>query len=77
MIMSPGHKSRYGKNNLMPTFRNMDGPGSEVFLQEFRETHKDTKENTIQHLSDVEREMIIRWILRDYRPVYGGTTIAK
>jgi hypothetical protein len=46
-------------------------------LQEFRETHKDTKENTIQHLSDVEREMIIRWILRDYRPVYGGTIIAK
>jgi quinol-cytochrome oxidoreductase complex cytochrome b subunit/mono/diheme cytochrome c family protein len=77
MIMSPGHKSRYGKNNRMPTFRNMDGPGSEVFLREFRETHKDTEENTIQHLSDVEREMIIRWILRDYRPVYGGTTIAK
>jgi quinol-cytochrome oxidoreductase complex cytochrome b subunit/mono/diheme cytochrome c family protein len=77
MIMSPGHKSRYGKNNLMPTFRTMDGPGSEVFLREFRETHKDTKDNTIQHLSDVEREMIIRWIRRDYRPVYGGTTIAK
>jgi ubiquinol-cytochrome c reductase cytochrome b subunit len=77
MIMSPGHKSRYGKNNLMPTFRNMDGPGNEVFLREFRETQKDTKENTIQHLSDVEREMIIRWILRDYRPVYGGTTLAK
>jgi hypothetical protein len=61
----------------MPTFRNMDGPGSEVFLREFRETQKDTKENTIQHLSEVEREMIIRWILRDYRPVYGGATIAK
>ena len=77
MIMSPGHKTRYGKRNLMPTFRNLDGPGSEIHLQELRETNKDTKENAILDLPDVEREMIIRWTLRHYRPVFGGAPIAK
>jgi ubiquinol-cytochrome c reductase cytochrome b subunit len=76
MIMAPGHKTRH-KANFMPAFRNLDGPGSEVLLQEFREANKDTPENMIQHLSDIEREMIIRWILRDYRPIYGGAPIAK
>lgn len=74
MIMSPGHKSRYGKRNLMPGFRNNDGPGSEIHLLEFADTNKDTK---IMPLTDIEREMIIRWMLRDYRAVYGGATIAK
>jgi hypothetical protein len=80
MIMSPGHKARYGDNNLMPAFRNTDGAGAELSLKEFRETNPPpagVKEIPIQHLSDVDREMIIRWILRDYRPVFGGTTIAK
>ena len=39
MIMNPGHKIRYGDNNLMPTFRNTDGPGSESLLQESREAN--------------------------------------
>jgi quinol-cytochrome oxidoreductase complex cytochrome b subunit/cytochrome c2 len=80
MIMNPGHKSRYNKNNTMPAFRNTDGPGADVLMQEFRgATPAPTymKEISIQHLSDIEREMIIRWMLRDYRAVYGGATIAK
>ena len=77
MIMSPGHKSRYGEKNLMPSFRNRDGPGSEVALQDFLDANPATKVNSIQDLSDIDREMIIRWILRDYRPIYGGATISK
>ena len=80
MIMSPGHRTRYGYGenpNQMPAFRNMDGPGSEVARQEFRESNPDTPDNMIQQLSDIEREMIIRWMLRDYRPIFGGTGIAK
>jgi ubiquinol-cytochrome c reductase cytochrome b subunit len=77
MIMRPGHKSRYGERNLMPAFRPKDGVGAEIGLQEFRETNEKTPDKMIQELSDVDRELIIRWILRDYRPVYGGAPISK
>jgi hypothetical protein len=77
MIMRPGHKSRYGVDNLMPAFRPVDGVGVELGLLEFRETNEKTPDNMIQELSDVDREMIIRWILRDYRPIYGGAAISK
>jgi ubiquinol-cytochrome c reductase cytochrome b subunit len=77
MIMRPGHKTRHSEKNFMPAFRNLEGPGSEIHNQEFRETNPDTPENMIQHLSDVDRELIIRWILRDYRPVFGGIPVAK
>ena len=77
MIMNPGHKSRYNKANQMPAFRNIDGPGSEVFMLEFRDNNRNLPEIMIQPLSDIEREMIIRWMLRDYRAVYGGATIAR
>src|SRR5205085_5478332 len=63
MIMRPGHVSRYRDKNLMPAFRDRDGPGSEIHFDEFRKTNKDTPENRILHLPDVEREMIIRWML--------------
>jgi ubiquinol-cytochrome c reductase cytochrome b subunit len=72
MILSPYHRSRYGKNNLMPVFRNLDAPGAEVFLDDLRGAAKDLPNDMIQHLTDIEREMIIRWMLRDYRPVFGG-----
>lgn len=77
MIMRPGHKSRFGERNLMPAFRPVDGVGTEIGLLEFRETNEKTPDNMIQELSDVDREMIIRWILRDYRPIYGGPAISK
>jgi hypothetical protein len=61
----------------MPAFRPKDGVGAEIGLQEFRETNEKTPDKMIQELSDVDRELIIRWILRDYRPVYGGAPISK
>src|SRR6185503_19541941 len=57
MIMRPGHSSRYGEKNTMPTFRNLEGPGSELSLQEFRQTTPTTKDNEIVHMPDVEREL--------------------
>lgn len=80
MIMRPMHPRHYGERNRfpdfrMPAFRPLEGPGSELSMKEFRETNADVKDSEIQHLTDIERELIIRWILRDYRPVYGGATI--
>ena len=77
MIMNPAHKSRYGERNLMPAFRNKIGPGSEVLLQEFRDSNDKMPEKMIMELSDVDRELIIRWILRDYSPVYGECADTK
>ena len=80
MIMNPWHKDRYGTRNLMTAFRNIEGPGADILIQEFRAANPPPihlKEIPIQPLSDIEREMIIRWMWRDYRAVYGGATIAK
>ena len=77
MIMRPGHKTRYGDKNLMPAFRPKDGVGAEIGLHEFRETNEKTPDKMIEVLPDVDRELIIRWILRDYRPVYGGAPISN
>jgi ubiquinol-cytochrome c reductase cytochrome b subunit len=74
MLMSPGSKLRHGDKNEMPAFRNLDGPGAEVYKQEFLESSgKDAK---LIHLSDVDRELIIRFVTRDHRVVFGGRTIS-
>lgn len=74
MIMAPGSKKRYGADNEMPAFRNLDGPGSEVYKHEFEAlAGKDAK---VIHLSDVDRELIVRFLTRDYRVVFGGQPIA-
>lgn len=77
MIMNPGHPSRYGKNNEMTAFRNVEGPGADLLLQEFRELNdkNEAKANEIA-LSDIDRELIIRWLMQDYRVVFGGKAIA-
>jgi ubiquinol-cytochrome c reductase cytochrome b subunit len=72
MIMSPNHKSRYKGSPHMPAFRPIDGPGSELALKEFQEANKDTQ---VQPLADIERELIIRFMQRDYRAIYGGAPI--
>ena len=41
MIMAPGDQLRHGKNNVMPAFRNDDGPGAEVYMLEFRKDQPD------------------------------------
>jgi ubiquinol-cytochrome c reductase cytochrome b subunit len=76
MVMAPGSQARFGGKNEMPAFRNKEGPGSEVLLREFMECNKDFDPSKILPLSDVERELIARFMVRDYRVVFGGKTIA-
>ncbi len=72
MIMRPMHGSRYGEKNNMPAFRDQEAPGA---LKEFRDLNPTVTDKQIQFLTDVERELIIRWMIRDYRPVFGGAPI--
>ncbi len=77
MIMNPSHETRYGAKNEMPPFRNADGPGAEVLLKEFQDLQeKNELKTSIIPLSDIDRELIIRWLTRDYRVVFGGRTIS-
>jgi ubiquinol-cytochrome c reductase cytochrome b subunit len=72
MVMAPDHLSRYGQRNTMPAFRNLDGPGSEVTKLEYDDRGSQTK---LQHLTEVDRELILRWLTGDDRVVFGGTPI--
>lgn len=74
MIMSPGHKARHGEKNEMPAFRNLDGPGAEVYKKEFLESSGGKAK--LNHLSDIDRELIIRLVTRDHRVVFGGQPVA-
>lgn len=79
MIMSPGHAKRYGEKNTMPAFRNLDGPGTEIYAQEFRDSMRDLDPKSqpqIINLSDIDREMIIRWMTKDDRVIFGGKTVS-
>jgi ubiquinol-cytochrome c reductase cytochrome b subunit len=76
MVMEPGSKARYGSRNEMPAFRNKEGPASEVALKEFMVCNPDFPANKIIHLGDVDRELILRFVTRDYRVVFGGRVIA-
>jgi ubiquinol-cytochrome c reductase cytochrome b subunit len=80
MVMSPGSPARFGKRNEMTAFRNKEGPGSEVALREFIECSKayndDFDPSKILQLSDVDRELLVRFMVRDYRVVFGGQPIA-
>ncbi len=52
----------------MPAFRNLEGPGAEVTRLDIGERDAKTK---VLHLSDIDRELIIRWLVKDYRVVFG------
>ena len=71
MIMSPDHPLRYGEENAMPIFLDLDGPDAEVIRQEAAEQGRSPPSN----LSAVDRELIIRWLTRDFRLVFGGEPI--
>ncbi len=71
MVMSPA--LRYERENHMPAFRPIDGPGAEALRQEFQAQFENTP---VMPLSDIDRELIIRWLTRDYRVVFGGQTIS-
>jgi hypothetical protein len=72
MLLSPAHPRRHAANNEMPAFRPDDGPGAEVHLQEFRDANPNVP---LVALSDIDRELIIRWLVGDSRVVFGGETI--
>jgi quinol-cytochrome oxidoreductase complex cytochrome b subunit/mono/diheme cytochrome c family protein len=73
MIMSPAHPKRHAAKNAMPAFRSDDGPGAEVHLQEFRDANPNVP---VIALSDIDRELIIRWLVGDSRVVFGGEAIS-
>jgi len=73
MVMSPAHPLRHAAKNFMPAFRNSDGPGAEVHLLEFKAANKTVP---VINLSDIDRELILRFMTRDDRVVIGGRTIS-
>ncbi|MBI3465976.1 MAG: cytochrome b N-terminal domain-containing protein [Planctomycetes bacterium] len=73
MVMAPDHPTRYGEKNAMPAFRNLEGPGSELTKLEFAEKGAKIK---LIHLSDVDRELILRWLTGDGRVVFGGEPVS-
>jgi quinol-cytochrome oxidoreductase complex cytochrome b subunit/mono/diheme cytochrome c family protein len=83
MIAAPHHELRYGGRNRMPAFRDFEGPGGELRKLEFDELNNkkmdgDNKVPAPQviQMSDVDRELIVRWLTRDYRAVFGGSEIS-
>jgi ubiquinol-cytochrome c reductase cytochrome b subunit len=79
MIMAPNHARRYGENNLMPAFRDLNGPEGEYLRAKYAPAGgklTDLKDIKFAALTDVERELILRWLVKDYRVVFGGKPIA-
>jgi mono/diheme cytochrome c family protein len=75
MVMDPTHPGRYpGFRNSMPAFRNLEGPGASVYEEEFKLLHKDHRPDIIP-LSDIERELILRFMRQDDRVIFGGRPI--
>lgn len=71
------------EKNKMPPFRDFSGPNGALRKLEYDEIYKKVDENgkpnnridPIQ-LSDVDRELIIRWITHDDRAIFGGSLIS-
>ena len=81
----------YGSHNRMPIFRDLEGLTAEIAKNEISRSRelllkeagdeeakkKEIEEATkLVHLSDIDRELIIRWLLKDYRVVFGGEPIS-
>jgi ubiquinol-cytochrome c reductase cytochrome b subunit len=88
-VMAPYHSSRYGIRNLMPAFRDLEGPTAAVTLAEIAqarnllsqtakktEAAKVDEATRVLNLSDIDRELIIRWLLKDDRVIFGGAPIS-
>jgi ubiquinol-cytochrome c reductase cytochrome b subunit len=66
MIAAPGHPLRYGENNEMPAFRDGKGPLGEQIKHEYAASIKKKPEEVkFNELTDEERELIIRWLLKE------------
>src|SRR5262249_33666387 len=76
MITSPDLPMRYGPENAMPAFRNLEGPLAENGQIEYASAvKKEVKDLHFINLSDFDRELIVRFILKDDRVVFGGDAI--
>jgi hypothetical protein len=73
MLMAPDNPLRYGDKNAMPAFRGLDGPAGEVTKIEWGDRGSKAK---LVNLDDVDRELIIRWLTKDDRVVFGGDPIS-
>jgi quinol-cytochrome oxidoreductase complex cytochrome b subunit len=73
MVLAPDHESRYPTTNGMPPFRETVGPGADVF--KLLPVVKNAKTLPVIPLSDVERELIIRFLCQDDRLVFFGRPI--
>jgi quinol-cytochrome oxidoreductase complex cytochrome b subunit len=88
MISTPFHESRYGDRNRMPAFRDFEGPDGKQRKLDFDELYNkkivpgDDKKDPppppkqVIQMSDVDRELIVRFLTRDYRAVFGGSEIS-
>jgi quinol-cytochrome oxidoreductase complex cytochrome b subunit/mono/diheme cytochrome c family protein len=89
MIMAPASPARYGTTNTMPAFRDLEGQAGVVAREEMdqikrllRQQPKKPKgdidkAHRLVNLPDVDRELILRWLLKDERVVFGGEPIAE
>jgi ubiquinol-cytochrome c reductase cytochrome b subunit len=83
MIMAPDHVTRYGNRNKMPAFRNFDAVTFDIDKLFFDDLFNAPDANgqkppprPMTNLSDANREVLIRWLTRDHRAVFGGTEIS-
>jgi ubiquinol-cytochrome c reductase cytochrome b subunit len=91
MIMAPAHPSKYGARNRMPGFRDTTNPAAAILEEAFAQRRlaaiaaagDDAKKKADAEsahkmiaLSDLERELIIRFVLKDDRVVFGGEPIS-
>jgi quinol-cytochrome oxidoreductase complex cytochrome b subunit/mono/diheme cytochrome c family protein len=76
MIRSPGHPRLYGKNNAMPAFRDLESPTAELQKQDYAELlKKGVKDIRFADLSNIDREIAVRYLTGDYRVIFGGQSI--
>jgi quinol-cytochrome oxidoreductase complex cytochrome b subunit/mono/diheme cytochrome c family protein len=76
MVTAPARPELYGDNNEMPTFRNLETLTADLMKQEYAAAVKmPLNEIHFVHLNDVDRELIIRWLVGDSRVVFGGEAI--
>ena len=78
MIAAP--HLRFFEVNRMPIFRDIEGPNWPVAKEEFQlAMPKDLPEEAkkLMQLTDLERELIVRWLTKDYRVVFGGEPISS
>lgn len=77
MIRSPDHPKLYGENNRMPAFRDLTSLTIDAEKAEYAAfVGKELKTIQFGHLSDVHREILVRYLTGDPQLIFGGTPIA-